>query len=65
MQDPYHGPGQAMGLSFSVPEGIRVPPSLVNIYKEINSDVGCSIPKHGNLEKWALQVLQIYSTSNS
>lgn len=48
-----------MGLSFSVPEGIRVPPSLVNIYKEIKSDVGCSIPKHGNLEKWALQVQYI------
>ncbi|KAG0626805.1 hypothetical protein M758_2G153000 [Ceratodon purpureus] len=61
-QDPYHGPGQAMGLSFSVPEGIRVPPSLVNIYKEIKSDVGCSIPKHGNLEKWALQGVLLLNT---
>jgi uracil-DNA glycosylase len=46
-----------MGLSFSVPQGIKVPPSLVNIYKEIQADVGCSIPSHGNLEKWAYQVL--------
>ncbi|CAH9137367.1 unnamed protein product [Cuscuta epithymum] len=54
-QDPYHGPGQAMGLSFSVPEGVKVPSSLVNIYKELNKDLGCSIPSHGNLEKWAIQ----------
>ncbi len=52
-QDPYHGPGQAHGLSFSVPEGIKIPPSLRNIYKEINSDLGIPIPKTGNLEKWA------------
>nr|GMD62775.1 uracil-DNA glycosylase, mitochondrial isoform X2 [Ipomoea batatas] len=54
-QDPYHGPGQAMGLSFSVPEGVKVPSSLVNIYKELKQDLGCSIPSHGNLERWAIQ----------
>ncbi|KAF1897154.1 hypothetical protein Lal_00034857 [Lupinus albus] len=54
-QDPYHGPGQAMGLSFSVPEGVKVPSSLVNIFKELKEDLGCSIPPHGNLEKWAVQ----------
>lgn len=54
-QDPYHGPGQAMGLSFSVPEGVKVPSSLVNIYKELQNDLGCSIPSHGNLERWAVQ----------
>lgn len=59
LQDPYHGPGQAMGLSFSVPEGIKIPSSLVNIFKEIKNDVGCPIPKHGNLEKWAYQVRSI------
>lgn len=55
-QDPYHGPGQAMGLSFSVPEGVKVPSSLVNIFKELHQDLGCSVPSHGNLEKWAVQV---------
>lgn len=54
-QDPYHGPGQAHGLSFSVPHGIAIPPSLRNIYKEINNDLGIPIPKTGNLEKWAEQ----------
>ncbi|KAI3721568.1 hypothetical protein L2E82_32584 [Cichorium intybus] len=54
--DPYHGPGQAMGLSFSVPEGIKVPSSLVNIYKELQKDLNCSIPSHGNLERWAVQL---------
>ncbi len=54
-QDPYHGPGQAHGLCFSVPEGIKVPPSLVNIYKELHSDIGMQIPRHGNLEEWAKQ----------
>ncbi|MBX2823612.1 MAG: uracil-DNA glycosylase [Gammaproteobacteria bacterium] len=54
-QDPYHGPGQAHGLSFSVPEGVRPPPSLVNIYKEINSDLGLEIPASGCLESWARQ----------
>ena len=54
-QDPYHNPGQAHGLSFSVPKGVATPPSLVNIYKEIHSDIGAAIPNHGNLEKWARQ----------
>jgi len=54
-QDPYHGPGQAHGLSFSVQDGVRVPPSLKNIYKEINDDLGLEIPKTGNLEPWAKQ----------
>lgn len=54
-QDPYHNPGEAMGLSFSVPQGVRVPPSLVNIYKEINSDLGLPVPKHGDLTHWADQ----------
>ncbi|XP_031496159.1 uracil-DNA glycosylase, mitochondrial-like isoform X1 [Nymphaea colorata] len=54
-QDPYHGPGQAMGLSFSVPQGVKMPSSLLNIFKELQADVGCSIPSHGNLEHWAIQ----------
>lgn len=54
-QDPYHGRGQAHGLSFSVPEGVRTPPSLQNIYKEIVDDVGGMIPESGNLERWAEQ----------
>jgi uracil-DNA glycosylase len=54
-QDPYHGPGQAMGLSFSVPDGVPPPPSLVNIYKELQADIGMPIPKHGNLTHWAKQ----------
>lgn len=54
-QDPYHGAGQANGLSFSVSEGVPSPPSLVNIFKEINSDLGKPIPKSGNLERWAEQ----------
>jgi len=54
-QDPYHGPGQAHGLSFSVPDGVRPPPSLQNIYKEIKSDLGIEIPTGGNLEHWAKQ----------
>ena len=54
-QDPYHGPGQAHGLCFSVREGVRVPPSLVNIHKELHSDLGLPIPDHGNLEPWARQ----------
>lgn len=52
-QDPYHGPSQAHGLSFSVREGIAPPPSLVNIFKELNSDLGLPIPKSGDLTKWA------------
>jgi uracil-DNA glycosylase len=54
-QDPYHGPGQAHGLSFSVPDGIKTPPSLKNIYKEIKADLGKEIPLSGNLEYWARQ----------
>ncbi len=54
-QDPYHGEGQANGLCFSVCDGIRQPPSLQNIFKEINSDLGKPIPVSGNLERWAKQ----------
>lgn len=54
-QDPYHGPNQAHGLSFSVEKDVNTPPSLKNIYKEIQSDIGCYIPNHGNLTKWANQ----------
>ncbi|UJJ30732.1 uracil-DNA glycosylase [Halopseudomonas maritima] len=54
-QDPYHGPGQAHGLSFSVPPGVRTPPSLQNIFKEINRDLGLPIPPHGCLQSWAEQ----------
>ena len=54
-QDPYHGPGQAHGLSFSVPDGIKPPPSLVNMFKELQNDCGIPIPAKGNLEKWARQ----------
>ncbi|MDQ0566385.1 uracil-DNA glycosylase [Erythrobacter citreus] len=52
-QDPYHGPGQAMGLSFAVPEGVKVPPSLANIYKELEADLGIARPAHGDLSAWA------------
>lgn len=54
-QDPYHGEGQAHGLSFSVKDGVRIPPSLRNIFKEIHEDLGKDIPKSGNLERWAKQ----------
>lgn len=54
-QDPYHNPGEAMGLSFSVPKGVRVPPSLRNIYKELKDDIGLTPPQHGDLTKWAEQ----------
>ncbi len=54
-QDPYHRPGEAMGLSFSVPKGVRTPPSLKNIYKELNDDLGVPIPNHGDLTNWAEQ----------
>lgn len=54
-QDPYHGPGQAHGLAFSVPEGQAIPPSLQNIFKELSEDVGVSIPRSGDLSKWAKQ----------
>ena len=54
-QDPYHGPGQAHGLCFSVQDGIRFPPSLQNIFKELQSDLGIIVPKTGNLERWGQQ----------
>ncbi len=54
-QDPYHGPGQAHGLAFSVPQGVPSPPSLVNIYKELKSDLGIGPPDHGDLSHWAKQ----------
>jgi uracil-DNA glycosylase len=54
-QDPYHGRGQAHGLCFSVPDGVQPPPSLINIFKEINSDTGTPVPQSGNLERWADQ----------
>jgi len=54
-QDPYHKPGEAMGLCFSVPKGVRIPPSLRNIYKELNEDVGLEIPNHGDLTPWTSQ----------
>jgi len=54
-QDPYHQPGQAHGLCFSVQPGVKVPPSLVNIYKELETDLGIAIPDHGYLENWAKQ----------
>src|SRR5687767_14426166 len=61
-QDPYHGPGQAHGLCFSVPEGVRVPPSLVNIYKELTSDLGIERRATGNLERWARQGVLLLNT---
>jgi uracil-DNA glycosylase len=62
-QDPYHGTGQAHGLCFSVPEGIAPPPSLVNIYKELESDLGVPRRAHGNLEHWARQGVLLLNTS--
>ena len=61
-QDPYHGPNQAHGLSFSVNPGVRIPPSLLNIYKELNSDLGCYIPNNGYLKKWADQGVLLLNT---
>src|SRR5574344_312572 len=54
-QDPYHEPGQAMGLSFSVPDGVMMPPSLINIFKEIQMDLGTPMPQNGDLTRWAKQ----------
>ena len=54
-QDPYHNPGEAMGMSFSVPKGVRTPPSLVNIYKELATDIGTAMPTHGDLTYWGQQ----------
>jgi uracil-DNA glycosylase len=61
-QDPYHGYGQAHGLCFSVPDGVTPPPSLINIFKELNSDIGMPIPKTGNLTKWATQGVMLLNT---
>lgn len=62
-QDPYHGPGQAHGLCFSVPDGVRIPPSLVNIYKELESDLGIGRRTTGNLEHWARQGVLLLNNS--
>ena len=61
-QDPYHGPRQAHGLSFSVLPGVEAPPSLVNIFKELESDLGCTIPAHGCLRHWAEQGVLLLNT---
>lgn len=61
-QDPYHNNGQAHGLCFSVKKGVEVPPSLVNIYKELHDDLGCKIPNHGCLTKWAEQGVLMLNT---
>lgn len=61
-QDPYHEPNQAHGLSFSVEKDVSIPPSLQNIYKELQSDLGCKIPKSGNLTKWAKQGVLLLNT---
>lgn len=62
-QDPYHGYGQADGFSFSVQPGVKIPPSLLNIYKELNNDLGCYIPNNGYLKKWAKQGVLLLNTS--
>ena len=62
-QDPYHGPNQAHGLCFSVLAGVKTPPSLVNIYKELAQDVDFQIPNHGNLESWATQGLLLLNAT--
>ena len=62
-QDPYHGPGQAMGLSFSVPKGQKLPPSLRNIYKEMAADLGCTAPISGDLTSWAQQGVLLLNTT--
>ena len=61
-QDPYHGAGQAHGLAFSVPDGVRPPPSLKNIFKELHRDLGTSAPSSGNLERWARQGVLLLNT---
>ena len=61
-QDPYHGPNQAHGLSFSVKPGVPAPPSLLNIYKELNDDLGCYIPNNGYLKKWSDQGVMLLNT---
>ena len=62
-QDPYHGPGQAHGLCFSVPPGVPAPPSLVNIFKELKRDLNLDIPRHGCLQAWAEQGVLLLNTS--
>ena len=62
-QDPYHGPGQAHGLSFSVQQGVPPPPSLINIFKELKEDIGIAFPFHGNLIKWAEQGVFLLNAS--
>lgn len=62
-QDPYHEPNQAHGLAFSVKKGVRIPPSLVNIYKELNAELGCYIPDNGDLTKWAKQGVMLLNSS--
>ena len=62
-QDPYHNEGQAHGLCFSVQDGVQPPPSLVNIYQELHDDVGCAIPKSGNLTKWAEEGVLLLNTA--
>jgi uracil-DNA glycosylase len=62
-QDPYHGPGQAHGLCFSVQPGVPPPPSLVNMYKELHEDIGFRIPNHGNLTRWAEQGVFLLNAS--
>ena len=62
-QDPYHGPGQAHGLAFSVQKGVPTPPSLANIYKELQQDLGITPPNHGNLEHWAQQGVLLLNTA--
>ncbi|MBP7557281.1 MAG: uracil-DNA glycosylase, partial [Chitinophagaceae bacterium] len=62
-QDPYHGPGQAHGLCFSVQNGVPPPPSLVNIFKELKEDIGINIPRHGNLTHWAQQGVFLLNAS--
>jgi len=62
-QDPYHGPKQAHGLCFSVQDGVPNPPSLENIFKELKSDIGCDLPKSGNLTKWAKEGVLLLNTS--
>ena len=64
-QDPYHGPGQAHGLCFSVQNGVAPPPSLVNIFKELQQDIGIEIPNHGNLTHWAQQGVFLLNASLS
>jgi uracil-DNA glycosylase len=62
-QDPYHGPSQANGLAFSVNKGIKIPPSLVNIYKELHSDLDITVPSHGDLSAWVDQGVLLLNTS--